>query len=92
MDVHIRTQLTIDDYFGVAIEYYKNSQFPAIRLLWPDNANRFPWEAGFALNLMDKQLLLGRKAAFKFRENWGGFSSSLLSWIAEKDVEDTTNE
>lgn len=58
----------IDDYFGVAIEYYKNNQFPAIQLVWPDNANRFPWEEGFDHSLMDKQPLLDRNAAFKFRE------------------------
>lgn len=58
----------IDDYFGVAIEYYKNDQFPAMQLVWPDYENRFPWEEGFAHSLTDKQPLLDRNAAFKFRE------------------------
>lgn len=58
----------IDDYFGVAIEYYKNSQFPAMQLVWPDNTNRFPCEEGFTNSLTNKQPLLDRNAAFKFRE------------------------
>jgi hypothetical protein len=58
----------IDDYFGVAIRYYKRNDFPALQLVWPDNENRFPWEDGFAKGLIDKQPLLDRNASFKFRE------------------------
>lgn len=62
------------------IEYYKNDQFPAMQLVWPDNANRFPWEEGFAHSLTDKQPLLDRNAAFKFKEarNLGVFTTRQL--------------
>jgi hypothetical protein len=67
----------IDDYFGVAIEYYKNDQFPAVQLVWPDDANRFPWEEGFAQSLTNKQPLLDRNVTFKFWEanNLGVFTT-----------------
>lgn len=73
----------IDDYFGVAIRHYKRSDFPALQLVWPDNDNRFPWEAGFSANLLDKQPLLDRNATFKFKEatNLGVFTSR--QWLED---------
>jgi len=65
------------DYFGIALKYYKSENIPAMQLVWPDNANRFPWELNFQEGLIYKQPLLDRNVDFKFREakNLGIFTS-----------------
>jgi Domain of unknown function (DUF4262) len=67
----------VGDYFGLALKYYKCDLITAMQLVWPDNANRFPWEADFQENLIYKQPLLDRNADFKFREakNLGIFTT-----------------
>lgn len=58
----------IDDYFGVAIEYYNSNKFPALQLIWTDRNDKFPWEENFEEEFIYKQPLLDRNAVFKFRE------------------------
>src|SRR2546428_8917964 len=33
-----------EEYLGSAIGYYDSLDFPALQLVWPDKANRFPWD------------------------------------------------
>ena len=58
----------IDDYFGVALEYYKDRTFDALQLIWTDRNDKFPWEEKFQAEFIYKQPLLDRNADFKFRE------------------------
>ena len=58
----------IGDYFGVAIDYYGNSDFRALQLIWTDRIDKFPWEEGFEVEFRHLQPLLDRNADFKFRE------------------------
>ncbi len=37
----------ISDYFGVALQYYDKTEFPAVQLIWTDRNDKFPWEEGF---------------------------------------------
>ena len=59
----------IRDYFGYAIDYYKDIAFPAVQLVWTDAAYHFPWDQDFDASLQYKQPLLDRNAAFKFSED-----------------------
>jgi len=65
------------DYFQFALKYYQRHQIPAMQLIWPDDANRFPLETNFQESLIYKQPLLDRNADFKFREakNLGIFTT-----------------
>ena len=67
----------IQDYFGMAIDFYNSRDFQAIQLVWTDRNNQFPWEANFEDNLKYRQPLLDRNADFKFREakNLGIFTT-----------------
>jgi hypothetical protein len=33
-------------YLGAAMRFYGAAPFPALHVLWPDRAGRFPWERG----------------------------------------------
>jgi hypothetical protein len=57
-----------EDYFGYAVDYYQNSDFSAIELIWTDRNHKFPWEEGFEEEFKFKQPLLDRNADFKFSE------------------------
>jgi len=65
------------DYFNLAISYYNTDDFPAFQLVWADEADLLPWEAGFDKSLIYYQPLLDRNADFKFREapNLGVFTT-----------------
>ncbi|MCH2045275.1 MAG: DUF4262 domain-containing protein [Saprospiraceae bacterium] len=58
----------IEDYFGVAINFYGTIKIDALQLIWTDRNNKFPWEDGFEDVFKYKQPLLDRNADFKFRE------------------------
>ena len=67
----------LGDYFGTAINYYKDENFPAIQLVWTDRNDKFPWESDFEEEFIYKQPLLDRNVDFKFREekNLGVFTT-----------------
>src|SRR5688572_14122973 len=48
----------IDDYFGVALNYYNTTKFPALQLVWTDRKDKLPWESGFEEEFIHKQPLL----------------------------------
>jgi hypothetical protein len=37
----------ISDYFGAALNYYKNDHFNAMQLTWTDRTDKFSWEEEF---------------------------------------------
>jgi hypothetical protein len=45
------------DYLGYARWFYKSIQgnFPALQLIWPDKAGKFPWERGFDERFRSRQ-------------------------------------
>lgn len=67
----------IPDYLGAAINYYGETTFPAVQLIWTDRNNKFPWEENFEEKFLHIQPLLDRNADFKFREpkNLGVFTT-----------------
>lgn len=56
------------DYFGYAGWFYKNWEFPALQIVWPDRQALYPWEAHFNPDWKAAQPLLDRDNDFKFRE------------------------
>jgi hypothetical protein len=58
----------IEDYFGVAIEYYKEKKVKALQLIWTDRNDKFPWEENFEETFAYSQPLLDRNVNFKYRE------------------------
>lgn len=70
-------QRNLVDYFGTALNYYDNEDFPAIQLIWTDRNDKFPWENDFEEEFEFRQPLLDRNADFKFREakNLGIFTT-----------------
>lgn len=67
----------ISDYFGMAIDWYKTAEFPAIQMVWTDRNNKFPWEKEYEKEFEHRQPLLDRNADFKYREekNLGIFTT-----------------
>ena len=58
----------LKDYFGYAIWFNRETDFPALELIWTDRNGRFPWETGYEQEFKYRQPLLDRNAEFKFRE------------------------
>jgi len=56
------------DYFGYAGWFYKNWDFPALQIVWPDRQSLYPWDKDFNSNWKAAQPLLDRDNNFKFRE------------------------
>jgi len=71
----------IDDYFGVALEYYKGETFNALELIWTDRNDKFPWEEDFEEEFIYKQPLLDRNADFKFREPKNLTTFTTRQWL-----------
>jgi hypothetical protein len=71
----------IDDYFGVAIDYYNSNDFPALQLVWTDRNDKFPWEENFEEEFIYKQPLLDRNADFKFREPKNLATFTTRQWL-----------
>ena len=67
------------DYFGYAIDFYKQVSFDAIELIWTDRNYKFPWEQGFEEEFKFKQPLLDRNADFKFSEE-----KDLIVWTSKE--------
>lgn len=42
-----------DDYFGRAIVYYENCDFPVLQCVWPDLENRFPGDNGYTVTIQE---------------------------------------
>jgi Domain of unknown function (DUF4262) len=61
-------QRNIPDYLRVCCNIYGEGKFPAMQLVWPDKASKFPWEEDFNERLRNIQVLLDRNADFKFYE------------------------
>jgi hypothetical protein len=71
----------IPDYFGFAIWFNNQDDFPALQLIWVDRNNRFPWELDFEEEFEHKQPLLDRNADFKFREKKNLAVFTTRQWI-----------
>jgi hypothetical protein len=61
-------QRNIQDYFGYAIWFNDQEEFPAVQLVWTDRKDKFPWDIDYEKEFEIKQPLLDRNADFKFRE------------------------
>ncbi len=58
----------IKDYFGAALNYYEDSEFDALQVVWTDRNDNLPWEDNFEDEFRFQQPLLDRNADFKFYE------------------------
>jgi len=47
-------------HFGWAIWYYDDRAFPALQLVYPDRAGRWPWEPGVSPGFISQQPVLSR--------------------------------
>ena len=74
-------QRNIEDYFGVALEYYPDKKVEALQLIWTDRNGRFPWEENFEKEFIYKQPLLDRNADFKFREPRNLTTFTTRQWL-----------
>ena len=74
----------MEDYFGVALEYYKEIKFEALQLIWTDRNNKFPWEENFEEEFLYKQPLLDRNAEFKFNEPRNLAIFTTRQWFEEQ--------
>jgi len=74
----------IDDYFGVACEYYKDKEFETLQLIWTDRNDKFPWEENFEEEFLYKQPLLDRNAEFKFNEPKNLATFTTRQWLDEQ--------
>ncbi len=73
----------IDDYFGVALQYYQENKFDAIQLVWTDRNDTFPWEENFEEEFNYIQPLLDRNADFKFSEPKDLTIFTTRQWVEE---------
>lgn len=73
----------IEDYFGVALEYYKETKFNAIQLIWTDRNDKFPWEENFEEEFDYIQPFLDRNADFKFSEPKNLTTFTTRQWLEE---------
>lgn len=74
----------IEDYFGLALDYYKHKRFRALQLIWTDRNDKFPWEEGFEEKFLYKQPLLDRNADFKFSEPKNLATYTTRQWLDEQ--------
>jgi hypothetical protein len=71
----------IENYFGVALEHYKDEKFNALQLVWTDRNDKFPWEQNFEEEFIYKQPLLDRNSDFKFREPKNLTTFTTRQWL-----------
>ena len=45
------------DWLGMAVRYYSPNPIEALQLVWCDTKGKFPWQDGFEVKFLDKQLL-----------------------------------
>ena len=74
----------IEDYFGVALNYYGNKDFNALQLIWTDRNDKFPWEENFEEKFLYIQPLLDRNTDFKFNEPRNLSTFTTQQWIEEQ--------
>lgn len=74
-------QRNIEDYFGVALEYYQDKSIEALQLIWTDRNDKFPWEENFEEEFIYRQPLLDRNADFKFREPKNLTAFTTRQWL-----------
>lgn len=65
----------IRDYFGTALNYYQRNDLPAMQLIYPDKAYKWPWDEAFSASKAEQ--VLDREIAYKFAdpENTAAFST-----------------
>lgn len=74
----------IDDYFGVALNYYGDNNFDALQIVWTDRNDNLPWEDNFEEEFSFMQPLLDRSADFKFYEPKNLATFTTRQWLDEK--------
>jgi hypothetical protein len=74
----------IDDYFGVALNYYGEKSFEALQVVWTDRNDRLPWENNFEEEFLYKQPLLDRNVEFKFYEPKNLATFTTRQWLDDK--------
>ncbi|WP_276380059.1 DUF4262 domain-containing protein [Flavobacterium sp. H4147] len=82
----------IADYFGIAINFYKSDDFPALQLIWTDRNDNFPWEENFEEEFLYKQPLLDRNSDFKFREPKNLTAFTTKQWMQGKPIIEVFHE
>ena len=73
----------IADYFGAALNFYRDEEFNALQLIWTDRNDKFPWENNFEEEFLFKQPLLDRNADFKFNEPKNLTTYTTRQWLEE---------
>jgi hypothetical protein len=58
------------DYFGYAMNFYQTNDFPALQLVWPDKAHRWPWDMEFQPSWIWQQPLLEHWPEEKTKSHW----------------------
>lgn len=74
----------LNDYFGVALNYYGDKNLNAVQLIWTDRNDKFPWEENFEEEFLYKQPLLDRNVDFKFNEPKNLTTFTTRQWIEEQ--------
>lgn len=74
----------IDDYFGVALNYYGDNNFDALQIVWTDHNDTLPWEDNFEEEFLFTQPLLDRNADFKFFESKNLATFTTRQWLEDK--------
>jgi hypothetical protein len=54
------------EYFGYCRWFYEGDDFPMLQCIWPDKANRFPWDSQFDSRVIPTQPVLAEKSAWPF--------------------------
>jgi hypothetical protein len=58
------------EYFGYAMHFYQTNDFPALQLVWPDKAHRWPWDIEFEPSWIWQQPLLEHWPEEKTKNRW----------------------
>lgn len=75
----------IDDYFGAALNYYGDTGFDALQVVWTDRNDKLPWEDYFEEKFLYKQPLLDRNADFKFYEPKNLTTFTTRQWLDDRN-------
>lgn len=58
------------DYFGYAMHFHQTADFPALQLVWPDKAGKWPWDIEFEPSWIWQQPLLEHWPEEKTKSHW----------------------
>jgi hypothetical protein len=58
------------NYFGQAIAYHGNADFPVLQFIWSDKHARFPWESGYDPLFRNRQDLLFNPQQYLPLKEW----------------------